>query len=79
VGAVDENAMTEPESVQATPGGADPLEARDTLARLIRARAPRREIEKAADQYIAAIKQRAQATGRKLPVPSQAFIIRWLS
>ena len=65
---------------QATPAHhPTPLEARDALQKLIRARAPRRQIEAAADAYIDAIKRRARDTGRKLPVPSRPFIIRWLS
>jgi hypothetical protein len=55
------------------------LEARAALVKLIRAKAPRPELEAAADRYRDAIRRRAQATGRKLPVPSRAGIIRLLS
>jgi hypothetical protein len=56
-----------------------PLEARAALIELIRAHAPRPEIEAAADSYINAIKRQAKATRRKLPIPSRAGIIRLLS
>jgi hypothetical protein len=56
-----------------------PLEGRVALVTLIRARASRATLEAAADAYIAAIKRQAKATGRKLPVPSRAGIIRLLS
>jgi len=59
--------------------GASPLEARERLVLLLRAHAPRAEQEAAADQYIVAIRERARATGRRLPVPSRAGIIRLLS
>jgi hypothetical protein len=35
-------------------------------------------VYRAADAYIAAIRAHAKATGRKLPVPSRAKIIRLL-
>ena len=53
------------------------LEAREILGKLIRARAPRAEAE--ADAYRDAIRHLAQRTGRKLPIPSRAGIIRLLS
>jgi acyl-CoA reductase-like NAD-dependent aldehyde dehydrogenase len=56
-----------------------PLEARERLVLLLRAHAPRAEQEAAADAYIAAIKRQAKATGRRLPVPSRAGILRLLS
>jgi hypothetical protein len=55
-----------------------PMEARDALVRLIRAKAPRAELERAADTYREAIRERGRATGRRLPVPSRAAIIRLL-
>ncbi len=55
---------------------APPLEARAALVKLLRARAPRAQVEAAADAYRDAIRQLGQRTGRKLPVPSRAFIIR---
>jgi hypothetical protein len=62
-----------------TGGGPSPLEARAALVMLLRAHAPRAEQEAAADAYIEAIKRQAKATGRRLPVPSRAGIIRLLS
>jgi hypothetical protein len=59
--------------------GPSPLEARDALVTLIRAREPREQIERAADTYIRAIRERARATKRRLPVPTRAAIIRLLS
>jgi hypothetical protein len=58
-----------------------PLEARAALVVLLKTRplAPRPQIEHAADVYIAAIKRQAKATGRRLPVPTRAGIIRLLS
>jgi hypothetical protein len=56
-----------------------PLDARAALVDLIRAHAPRPQIEAAADTYIAAIRERAKATGRRLPVPSRPAIIRLLT
>jgi hypothetical protein len=59
--------------------GPSPLEARDALVLLIRAKAPREELERAADRYINAIHEWGRATGRRLPTPSRAAIIRLLS
>jgi len=59
--------------------GPSPLDARAALVLLIRAKAPREELERAADAYIAAVRKRARASGRRLPVPSRAGIIRLLS
>ncbi len=56
-----------------------PLEALTALVTLIRAKAPREELERAADTYREAIRARGRATGRRLPVPSRAGIIRLLS
>jgi hypothetical protein len=56
-----------------------PMEARTALIDLIRARAPREQIEAAADRYISAIHDRGRTTGRKLPAPSRAAIIRLLT
>jgi hypothetical protein len=56
-----------------------PMEARAALIALIRAKAPRAELERAAEAYITAIRERGRATGRRLPVPSRAAIIRLLS
>lgn len=69
--------------VEATPmhDGTDapqPLEARDALIEKLRTRAPRPEIEAAADAYREAIRQLGLRTGRRLPIPSRAFIIRFL-
>ena len=61
------------------PDDRTPLEYRDELARLIRARAPYRKLQQAAEAYRQAIKRLGEATGRKLPVPSRPFIIRFLS
>ena len=69
-------------ATQSVAGSGDsltPLEARAVLIRLVRARASRAEIERAADDYREAIRRRAQATGRRLPVPSRAGIIRLLT
>jgi hypothetical protein len=56
-----------------------PLAARDALVKLIRAKAPRSELVRAAEAYRDAIRRRAKATGRKLPVPSTPFLLRFLS
>ena len=66
--------MAQPEAGRLTP-----LEARAIRVRLVRARGLRAEIERAADQYREAIRRRGQATGRTLPVPSRAGIIRLLT
>jgi hypothetical protein len=55
------------------------MEARAALVLLIRARAPRAELERAAETYITAIRERGRATGRRLPTPTRAGIIRLLS
>ena len=55
------------------------LVARATLVTLLRARAPRDQIERAADAYRDALRQLGHRTGRKLPIPSRAAIIRVLS
>jgi len=56
-----------------------PMEGARRLVLLIRARAPREELERAADRYIAAIRDRGRVTGRRLPVPSRAGIHRLLT
>jgi hypothetical protein len=55
------------------------LEARAALQELIRARAPHGALCVAADRYRDAIRAHGKATGRKLPVPSRAMIIRFLA
>ena len=51
----------------------------EAIARQKRGEVGLNQVYRAADAYIAAIRAHTKATGRKLPVPSRAKIIRLLS
>jgi len=57
--------------------------ARTLLSELLRAeksgQATSAQVNAAAEAYIAAIRAHAKATGRKLPVPSRAHVVRALA
>jgi hypothetical protein len=52
--------------------------ARDALIQSIWAHASRDEQLRLADEYIAAIKGHARATGRRLPIPNRFHLLRVL-